>query len=354
MKSVRLLFAALAAALAWAAAVPALADDESPCLACHGQEGLQKEFAKGDTVSLRVDAAAFAKSVHAPLGCAACHGDVDLKKHPGDGKKGFATSRAFALAMSQSCRGCHESSSASHAKSVHGRDAATNAAAPLCVTCHTAHEIARASPSLRDGCLGCHADAQAQHAKWLPNTKTHFNVVSCAACHAPAAGKRVELRFYDVKSKSEPVMDAPAGAPAGKPVDPAQLRALVHAVERDGEDILLTGRVEPLKPGEGHGILPKAHAVKDCAACHRKGADPFQNVSLSVVGPDGTRTTYDAHKEVLSSPTSVDSVRGFYAMGGTRINALDIALGLALVGGICAPLGHLALRRILRRKEPRK
>lgn len=362
MNNSRRLFAALIAALAFAAPharaaadpAAALGDNDRQCLTCHGQAGPEKEFAKGDSVSLQVQPAAFAKSVHASVGCAACHGDVDLKSHPGGGKP-FASSRAFAVSMSQGCKGCHESSVQAHAKSVHGRDLASNAAAPLCVTCHTSHEIARVSPALRETCLGCHGDAQALHAKWLPNAATHFNVVSCAACHAPSAGKRVELRFYDVKTKSEIVTDGQpvAGAASDKPMDADKLRDVVHAFEEGGagRNVLLVGRVEPLKSGEGHAILPKAQAVKECATCHRKGADPFQNVTLSVVGPDGTRTSYEAHNEVLSSPTSVDSVRGFYAAGGTRIQALDIVLGLALVGGISAPLGHMVVRRILRKKE---
>jgi len=364
MKDWRRVFAVLIAALAYAAppagaadSAPALGDGDRQCLTCHGQRGLEKEFAKGDSVSLHVDPAAFSRSVHAALGCAACHGDVDPKQHPGSAPKA-ASSRAFAVAMSESCRGCHESSVAAHARSVHGRDLSANAGAPLCVTCHTSHEIARASAALRDNCFACHGEVEAQHSKWLPNTRTHFNVVSCAACHAPSAGKRVELRFYDAKTKAEVATDDRPARPANgedKPVDAQALRALVHAVEEDGRggNVLLVGRVEPLKEGEGHLIVAKSHAVKDCSTCHRKGADPFQNVSLSLVGPDGSRTRYDAQKDVLHSPTSVDSVRGFYAMGGTRIQILDIVLALALAGGICAPLGHLIVRRLMRPKDQR-
>jgi len=356
MKAMRRFCAALIAALACAAphaiaapaVMPALGDADRQCLGCHGEAGIEKSFAQGDTVSLHVDAAAFAKSMHAALGCAACHGDVDLQKHPAASP--FKSSRAFAVAMSQSCRGCHESSVDAHAKSVHASDSG-----PLCATCHTSHGIQRASSALREACLGCHQDAQARHANWLPNAKTHFNVVACAACHAPGAGKRVELRFYDVKAKSEMVFDGQAMPSMDKPVDPSQLRSLVHAVEDGGGDnVLLMGRVEPLEQGAGHRILSKSQAVKECATCHRKGADPFQNVTLSIVGPDGTRTRFEAQHDVLNSPTSVDSVRGFYAMGGTRIQALDIMLGLALAGGISAPLGHLAMRWLMRRKEARK
>lgn len=366
MNVLRRIGAALVAALALAAPharaagdpAAALGDADRQCLNCHGQAGLEKEFAKGDSVALHVDAGAFAKSAHAALGCSACHSEVDLKKHPGSGGKRYASSRAFAVAATEACRTCHESSVEAHAKSVHGKDPLANAAAPLCTTCHSSHEIARASVSLRESCFGCHGDALEQHAKWLPNTKTHFNVVACAACHAPSAGKRVELRFYDAKTRAELVTEGEPvakGNGSDKPMDAEKLRAIVHAVEEGGAggNVLLVGRVEPLTPGEGHRILAKGEAVKDCAACHRKGADPFQNVSLAVVGADGQRTRYEAQKDVLHAPTSVDSVRGFYAMGGTRVQILDIVLALALIGGISAPLGHLIVRRMMRRKGER-
>jgi hypothetical protein len=84
--------------------------------------------------------------------------------------------------------------------------------------------------------------------------------------------------------------------------------------------------------------------------CHRKGAEAFENVTVSVVGPDGKRVHYEVRKEVLSAPTSVDSVRGFYAVGGTRVGALDVLLLVVLAGGISAPFVHFLLRRLLRRK----
>ena len=44
-------------------------------------------------------------------------------------------------------------------------------------------------------------------------------------------------------------------------------------------------------------------------------------------------------------------MRGFYALGGTRIQALDVLLGLAVLGGISAPIGHALMRKLTRRKE---
>ncbi len=341
------------------AAAGALSEADQQCLGCHGEKGLAKTLDKGASVPLHVAGTAFAKSVHAQVGCAGCHGDVDSAKHPAESKS-FADERALSVAMGQACRNCHEESFKAHAASVHGRSQAKDGVpTPLCVTCHGTHDIQRASvgSALRDACLGCHADAPAAHDKWLPNTKLHLTVVSCSACHAPGVAKRVELRFYDLAGGNELVSDG-KGLPAAngkEKLDAGRLRELVQAVDRSSNatDVVLAGRIEPASAAEGHAILAKSQAVRECATCHRKGAAPFQNVSLSLVGPDGQRVAYEAHKDVLHAPTSVESVRGFYALGGTRIEILDIVLALALAGGISAPLGHMIVRRLLRRKGER-
>jgi len=205
---------------------PAPSAEDKKCLACHGQEGMSKSFAKGDSVSLHVKGREFAGSVHGPLGCAACHADVDLKNHPGGGKA-FATARAFAIAQAEVCRQCHEDKAKLFEGSVHAgvlrtgnlgapvctdchgahavvRQAAAAALdgvscrnchndifeayvqsphgkafgkpgikAPICADCHRAHDVSPAATGtgLRDACLTCHQGASDAHAKWLPNSK---------------------------------------------------------------------------------------------------------------------------------------------------------------------------------------
>jgi len=46
---------------------------------------------------------------------------------------------------------------------------------------------------------------------------------------------------------------------------------------------------------------------------------------------------------VLSSPLSLESVGGFYAIGGTRVKLLDILVILAILGGVGFAVGHLIL-----------
>ena len=111
----------------------------------------------------------------------------------------------------------------------------------------------------------------------------------------------------------------------------------------------LRGRLEVRTGAEAHQLTPKSAAISDCRTCHRQGSDAFQSVSISLVGPDGRRVGYGANADVLNSPMSLGAVKGFYAVGGTRIAALDILFILAVLGGASVGIGHLVLGWILRR-----
>ena len=54
-------------------AAQGLSDADKVCIGCHATEGSSKKLANGDTLSLAIDGAAFARSVHGPSGCANCH-----------------------------------------------------------------------------------------------------------------------------------------------------------------------------------------------------------------------------------------------------------------------------------------
>ena len=393
---------------------PAPSAEDETCLACHGQEGMSKTFGKSDTVSLHVDGQAFAGSVHGPLGCAACHAEVDLANHPGAGKS-FDSARAFSIAKAGVCSQCHEDKAKLFEGSVHaGVLRMGNSAAPVCTDCHGAHAVVRKAPvandvacrkchepifdaymqsphgkaygkpgpvkapicadchrahdvspassgtGLRDACLRCHSGAVEAHEKWLPNTKLHLQVVSCPACHAPTSQKRVNLRLYDpvakrdVTAKEERTrLDGSAAANGGTALDSKALWDLMRGVDRAGAPgrMTLVGRLEVRSGAEAHQLTDKAKAIRDCVVCHRKGADPFKNVTISIVGPDGRPIRYEAKQDVLHGPTSVESLSGFYAIGGTRIGMLDALLALVLLAGVSTPVAHLVLRRLLRRKQ---
>lgn len=390
------------------AADSVFSQQDEQCLGCHGTKGLEKKLANKETLSLYVEGQAFAKSVHNLLGCAVCHRDVALEQHP-PLKKKITSLRENSLELAKVCRSCHAGIFKLYEGSIHAAllrkgeeaapictdchsphavmakaayDAATGAPCsnchfPVykayaesvhgksgleCSNCHSAHDVsaAAAENKLKNACLGCHADALPAHQTWLPNSGLHFEAVSCPACHAPAAKRKVDLRLYDTAAQQRvaekegvPQFEkrARSADPKGTGLDAMALRGLLREFNREGDDnkTTLRGRLEVSTGLEAHKLTRKTEAIRDCAKCHRQGADPFQSVTVSIVGPDGRPVRYDAQKEVLNSIISVDSVGGFYAIGGTRIKWLDVLLVLAFLGGIGVPIGHLTLNWLFKR-----
>ena len=351
------------AAGVWAAAPPAkpadgLTDADKVCLGCHGSEGLKKELASGESLSLHVDAAAFGSSVHRPIGCAGCHTGVKLPEHPANPRK-IASAREYTAEQTESCRACHDRVFKAYEASFHAQRAREgNTAAPGCGSCHAPHAVV--PPSIQEGtnniCLTCHAGVGEKHQKWLPNASRHLDAVSCSGCHAPVALKKVDLRLYDAAGQKriadlDGLLDlgkrARAADTDGNGLDPMELRALLADVNRVVPGATLVGHIEVKNGIEAHELPAKSSAINNCARCHSEGATPFQAVSVSAIGPDSRMVRYDAQNSVLTSALTVGSLRGFYAIGGTRIKALDILLALALVGGISVPLLHILVRRLL-------
>ena len=390
------------------AAGGALSQLDQQCLGCHSAKGLEMKLANGDKLPLQVDGAAFGKSVHNKLGCAVCHANTSFENHP-PVKTKFAGSREYSLEMNKICESCHAPVFKLYEGSIHASlfrdgntyapvctdchgphavmakatyDTATGApcskchgsifeayvgsvhgkATLACANCHGAHDVSAATKEgqLKGACLGCHQEAEASHQKWLPNAKRHFDAVSCPACHSPTAKRKVNLRLYD--NVAQQAVTEKAGVPQfenrarsadakGAGLDAMALHSLLREFNREGIDnkTTLRGRLEVSDGVDAHKLTPRAQAIRDCAKCHQQGADPFQSVTVSIVGPDGRPVRYGAKPEVLNSIISVDSLGGFYAIGGTRIKLLDWLLVLALLGGIGAPLGHMTVRWLFKR-----
>jgi len=194
----------------------------------------------------------------------------------------------------------------------------------------------------------------------LPNTERHFEAISCPACHAPAAQRRVNLRLYDAKGKHQ--VSEKTGVPqferlthaadtTDMGLDERALWSLLKEFNQDGGEgnTILRGRLEVRSGVEAHQLSEKSKAIKDCNTCHEAGAEPFQSVTLTIAGPDGRPLRHGIQKEVLNSLTSMDSVRGFYAIGGTRIKLLDTLLVLVLLGSISVPIVHMTIKWLFRR-----
>jgi hypothetical protein len=235
--------------------------------------------------------------------------------------------------------------------------ASAQSRAPLCSGCHSAHDVKPVSlgEGPKAACIGCHGGALEAHQKWLPNAALHFESVACAACHTPGAQRKVDLRLIDAKSnervieqKGVPLFESRTN---GQGLDALALWNLLQTLNREGmgRTTALRGRLEVRTGPEAHQLADKSQAINDCKTCHRQGSEAFQTVTISVVGADGRRVRIGANPDVLSSVISVDAVRGFYAIGGTRIMLLDILLVLAFLGGLAVPIGHLTMRWFFKR-----
>jgi predicted CXXCH cytochrome family protein len=407
----------LMAGVFWVAPVRSaeLGSAEQACLKCHDKDDIARKTPSGETRSLKISAKDYLASMHFDTSCEDCHDNLDAKTHgktPSDlkGKREFTLSMknacvachkknvtqyqdsVHALTLKEGsakaptcadchnphtvqstklaraitdtpCAKCHEDIFKAYSKDVHGLErVAKGKSAPLCADCHQAHAVKAASlgEGVKDACLNCHKNAVAQHEAWLPNTGRHFEAISCPACHAPDAQRRVNLRMYDGAGKVQ--RSEKTGVP--------QFEQLTHAADageiglneralwsllkefntdKVGEQTILRGRLEVASGVQAHQISEKEHAIKDCAFCHQAGATPFQSVTVTIAGPDGRPLRHGVDKEILSSLTSMKSVRGFYAIGSTRIKWLDYLLVLVVLGAASVPLGHMVVKRMFKR-----
>ncbi|MGE4073647.1 MAG: cytochrome c3 family protein, partial [Lysobacterales bacterium] len=240
---------------------------------------------------------------------------------------------------------------------------------PVCSGCHQAHGVKAASlgSGIRDTCLSCHKDALKLHEVWLPNSKLHFEAISCPACHAPDAQRRVNLRLHHEVGRERTQLIEKSGVPqfvrltkaadqTSQGLDDRALLGLLKdfTKEEDQGKIVLRGRLEVSSGVEAHQLADKSKAIADCKACHQSGAQTFQSVILTMAGPDGRPLRHGVREDVLNSAFSIDSIRGFYVLGSTRIKLLDYLMALVflgLVGGIGA---HMTARWWFRRAREKR
>jgi formate dehydrogenase gamma subunit len=157
----------------------------SACLECHSDKTLTKTNAAGKEVSLFVDVARLAASVHKTNTCASCHSDI-TSKHPDDN----------VAAKPTACAKCHAKQSESYGASVHGLAAAKGqVGSATCSDCHDGHTIlpptSPASPlhfsRLAETCGGCHDQAakdveESVHGKAVAAGRRE--APTCTDCHS--------------------------------------------------------------------------------------------------------------------------------------------------------------------------
>ncbi|MBF0245908.1 MAG: hypothetical protein HQL31_11675, partial [Planctomycetes bacterium] len=179
-------------------ALPAFALDNSECFDCHEDDSMVKTDAKGNDVSLYVNADAFGASIHGKNLCTSCHGEITELPHPD----------AFS-AKPVLCSKCHRVESDIYMKSDHGQSIHNGVSeAASCKDCHGhSHTLLNyrdpKSPvnrtNIPDTCGQCHGkveemekyhlrqsgvvDAYNKSVHGLAHIKGLANAAVCTDCH---------------------------------------------------------------------------------------------------------------------------------------------------------------------------
>jgi len=128
----------------------------SSCLDCHSDKTLTTTNSAGQEISLFVDEARLAASMHKTNSCVSCHSDL-TEKHPDDNL----------AAKPVDCASCHHEEAKSYATSIHGVSHTLGASgAANCADCHGHHNVLSAknadSPvfklNLPHTCAQCHSN----------------------------------------------------------------------------------------------------------------------------------------------------------------------------------------------------
>jgi formate dehydrogenase gamma subunit len=168
----------------------------SACLDCHSDKTLYRTNAAGKGISLFVDEARLAASIHKTNTCVSCHATV-TSNHPDD----------KVPVGPPACAKCHEKQSESYGASVHGLAlAAGEKNAATCSDCHDGHTILPpTSPEsplhfsrLAQTCGACHDQAakdveESVHGKAV--AAGHRDAPTCTDCHS-------EHKIVGLKSSS--------------------------------------------------------------------------------------------------------------------------------------------------------
>ncbi|MDP8207355.1 MAG: hypothetical protein P9L92_11875 [Candidatus Electryonea clarkiae] len=149
------------------------ADDEV-CEACHDDPGMTR-VEGGIPISLNVNTAMIAGSVHLDLSCTDCHADLD-------GVDNFPHRENLS---GVNCADCHSDAFDVYMSGFRehlAKRGFTNI--PGCTQCHGTHSISHEADT-RSVCGICHNDQRKQFEKSIhfDASATHKNIVTCTSCH---------------------------------------------------------------------------------------------------------------------------------------------------------------------------
>jgi len=156
------------------------------CGSCHGKPELAKKLGLHEVYSLYMDSVhGFALTKDGLLvaaTCSSCHGTHKILSHTNPGSRTYRTN------VPATCGSCHKGSETQYFAGTHGKALrAGNTQAPVCVDCHTAHQIT--NPRLvtwqtktTATCGGCHQQRLATYHDTFHSQISALGYVEAAHC----------------------------------------------------------------------------------------------------------------------------------------------------------------------------
>jgi cytochrome b subunit of formate dehydrogenase len=325
------------------AATGALPDDV--CLACHADRALKKKEPTGRVVSLFVNRDTLAESAHAQLDCTDCHQEVTALPHV----KGLAP---------VDCGRCHyvqplaKPSPAGvkvRVPGVHQRAVEMGVSnAPICQTCHGAHDIhAPSDPAARvsrgrvtETCGHCHLEEFSQYRSSVHGmafAKGNKDVPVCTTCHGSHSVESVTAASSRVAAGAIPETCGRChnSEPLARQYEMPAERLTTHRESYHG----LANRFGSLR-------------VANCASCHgahdiRPSSDPQSSINpqnlARTCGHCHSRATQNfARGRTHVLPVRSESLSLWLVSSGFKWFTIIILAGL---------MAHIALDLYARRRE---
>ena len=328
------------------------ADDpikNSECLDCHNDKTLNTTNAAGRVISLFVDEARLAASVHRTNTCISCHADL-TRKHPDDNL----------AAKPVDCARCHARQSDSYGASVHGiafRNRDLSAA--TCSDCHDSHDILPPESPLsplnfshlaetcgachpqeakdveqsvhgqavaaghRDAptCTDCHSEHKIEALKG--RSPLEISLVVCSKCHA---SERLNTKYNLPQDRVQTFFESYHGLAAQYGSTLAANCASCHGVHKI------------LPSTDPRSTINPAHLVETCGKCHPGATQNFASGKIHV-----------AAENALNHGSSLGEQINWW------VRRIYLVLIVGVVGGMAMHNGALMARKVaaIYRAKPR-
>lgn len=287
---------------------------DASCRSCHGDSDAEVVFPSGETMSVRVDPAAFDASAHGAdsgvfIGCGGCHAPARYQfPHP---PTDAADRREYAMLQSESCVRCHAPHLTAHPgpEWSGGFDPAASESdmSVVCTDCHGDHHVqtvdAWQQPAATTVCADCHInagieltdpDALSQHVQFGLFAQKQLNNDFCMGCHGPP----------------NRTMTFPNGDTVSITIDGDGLHASVHGADNSWQELACTDCHQdynyPHLPQQAETARDYTIQQSDlCARCHEpqhEGQLSSSHAQALAEGNKNAATCVDCHNSHYTPP----------------------------------------------------